>query len=463
MIFNRLGYLVKFILKIKLNKIKEYTLDRLIATFWVVLHQKNVHKLFEELSINKKLISESKIFSKKFNIKSKKIIKKLRLPITGGIDGAQGGGGGNIFLIYLLTRKIKPIISLETGVSAGKSTSSILQAKEKNKIGKLYSSDLNTLLDKKDVGILVSNFLKYRWRLFNQGDLHNLPKILNQIKFLDLFYYDSVKSYKHKNKVFKLILNKFTPKIILVDDIERDSWFKDFFKQNNLDYKIFIIRNLGILIRIDQLEAPKGDNKIRIRTKAELESRKKNFLKICKILDDLKIFYFIQGGTLLGAKREKQFIKWDWDVEISLFHDDFKKNFNKIKKKLIKNNFSILKYNSNLNLKIDCYKEFNSETTTFTLLGWSYNKVKKIYHRGNINIPKRFLNKYDEIYFYKKKFFAPYTITKYLSYQYGNWRLKKRSSVKREYMTEKFYKEEDNLKRLKRLIKILINKLKNYI
>ena len=101
MIFNRLGYLVKFILKIKLNKIKEYTLDRLIATFWVVLHQKNVHKLFEELSVNKKLISESKIFSKKFNIKSKKIIKELRLPITGGIDGAQGGGGGNIFNIFV--------------------------------------------------------------------------------------------------------------------------------------------------------------------------------------------------------------------------------------------------------------------------------------------------------------------------------------------------------------------------
>ena len=49
-------------------------------------------------------------------------------------------------------------------------------------------------------------------------------------------------------------------------------------------------------------------SKVRIRTKLELEKRKKNFLKIVDILNKRKIVFFLQGGVLLGARREKNFI-----------------------------------------------------------------------------------------------------------------------------------------------------------
>ena len=68
-------------------------------------------------------------------------------------------------------------------------------------------------------------------------------------------------------------------------------------------------------------------SKVRIRTKLELEKRKKNFLKIVDILNKRKIVFFLQGGVLLGARREKNFIKWDWDIEISLFAEDLIKNY----------------------------------------------------------------------------------------------------------------------------------------
>ena len=44
-----------------------------------------------------------------------------------------------------------------------------------------------------------------------------------------------------------------------------------------------------------------NDNKVRIRSHDELEIRKYEFLKICEILDNLKIKYFLLGGVLLGA------------------------------------------------------------------------------------------------------------------------------------------------------------------
>ena len=82
-------------------------------------------------------------------------------------------------------------------------------------------------------------------------------------------------------------------------------------------------------------------NKIKIRTTEELSDRKECFLEICKLLDDLNLTYFLIGGVLLGAKRDKKFIEWDWDVEINLFIEDLNINFNKILSKLLNNNFEI--------------------------------------------------------------------------------------------------------------------------
>ena len=51
------------------------------------------------------------------------------------------GGGGNYFLLYFLVRKFNPKTIVETGVAAGWSSLSILRALQKNRTGKLFSSD----------------------------------------------------------------------------------------------------------------------------------------------------------------------------------------------------------------------------------------------------------------------------------------------------------------------------------
>lgn len=183
--------------------------------------------------------------------------------------------------------------------------------------------------------------------------------------------------------------------------------------------------------------------KTRTRTKLELENRKKCFIEITKILDSLKIFYFIQGGVLLGAKREKNFIEWDWDVEISLMYKDLHLNFNNIIRELINNNFQITSCNNNKqHIKIDCIKDYSEDVTSYTLLGWHFDLEKKKYLRGDINIPEKYLVKYDKILFLGKEFNAPHPIEDYLTYQYGNWKKRLRSSNKKKYMTKKFYKKK---------------------
>ena len=82
-------------------------------------------------------------------------------------------------------------------------------------------------------------------------------------------------------------------------------------------------------------------DKVRDRTSQELSVRKYEFLKICKILDDLKIEYFLQTGILLGAVRNQDFIPWDWDIEISVFSEKFVPHIDDVVNILKKNDFKI--------------------------------------------------------------------------------------------------------------------------
>ena len=136
------------------------------------------------------------------------------------------------------------------------------------------------------------------------------------------------------------------------------------------------------------------DSKITFRSNDELKSREKCFLEIMKMLKENNInFFSTRWGSI--AYREKSFIKWDWDVEISLFKEDFSKNFELIKTKLKELNFKICKdINLKKNVKIDCYKEFPYEITGYTLVGWNYDLNKKKYFRKEINIPDKFLKNF---------------------------------------------------------------------
>ena len=76
------------------------------------------------------------------------------------------------------------------------------------------------------------------------------------------------------------------------------------------------------------------DLKVRDRTKEELSVRKSEFLKICDVLDNLNINYFLQTGILLGAIRDNDLIKWDWDIEISVFSNEFISKIDSVAKEL---------------------------------------------------------------------------------------------------------------------------------
>lgn len=147
------------------------------------------------------------------------------------------GGGGMYPMLYFITRHIEAKNILETGVAAGFSSSSFLYAIKDNNFGKLYSSDFPYFRlpePEKYIGIVVDDSLKDNWELFIDGDSVNIPKILKKVDTIDLVHYDSDKTYSGRQMFMSLIEKKLTKDtIIIMDDIEDNSFFYDYIQKNN--------------------------------------------------------------------------------------------------------------------------------------------------------------------------------------------------------------------------------------
>lgn len=216
-------------------------------------------------------------------------------------------------------------------------------------------------------------------------------------------------------------------------------------------FKLFFKINTLFLPSLNKME-----NKIKIRSSKDLNYRKKGFLEICNILEDNKIQYFIWGGTLLGFKRDKNFIKWDWDVEIGLFEKNIIKSWDIILKSLKKQKFRII-YENKEELKIEVIKYRPEKITKFTISAWKFDFFTQNYIRYKLNIPRKFFDNMTRIKFSNRWFLCPGPVDEFLKLYYGNWKKPLRSTNKKGYLSEIFFK--NNLWRFY----IYLNKIKNKI
>lgn len=137
------------------------------------------------------------------------------------------GAGGNCFLLYFLCKKYSPEVVVETGVSMGYSSQTVLKAMEEQGKGHLFSSDFPYFrLDnpEKYIGCVVEEKLKNRWTLFIEGDRVNLPKFMEQISQIDLFHFDSDKSVSGRSYAWGVVKNQLSPQATVVFDDIRDNF-----------------------------------------------------------------------------------------------------------------------------------------------------------------------------------------------------------------------------------------------
>jgi len=184
------------------------------------------------------------------------------------------------------------------------------------------------------------------------------------------------------------------------------------------------------------------DSKVRERSKDELIVRKEEFLKICDILDIVNINYFLTSGILLGAVRDNDLIKWDWDIEISVFANEFLPNLDLISNKLKESKFKIDKIiRDEDNLKIDFIGSRPKEVTAYTIYAYKYSKIRNVYWRKELSIPFKFLENFSKIDFLGRQFNCPINVNEYLTFVYGDWKKPLRTSNKKVYLTKNYKKK----------------------
>jgi len=129
---------------------------------------------------------------------------------------------------YIACRAMRPDVVLETGVAYGVSSAYVLQALSENGSGHLYSVDLPPLGAESFSGYLVPAKLRNRWSLNFGSSKKILPKIISQIRPLDIFIHDSLHTYAHMKREFEMARPAVRHGgLIISDDIEGNRAFEE--------------------------------------------------------------------------------------------------------------------------------------------------------------------------------------------------------------------------------------------
>ena len=168
------------------------------------------------------------------------------------------GGAGACQLLYFIVRKMNLNVVIESGVSLGYSSATILEAIKKNGNGRLYSSDFpypGLKNSESYIGILVPEELRNDWVLKIKGDKFNLPEISKIAGKVDLIHYDSDKSHAGREFAIRILeKNIYSETVIVMDDIHENIHFKELVgKFSPRSFKIFRFKNkyIGMIERYE--------------------------------------------------------------------------------------------------------------------------------------------------------------------------------------------------------------------
>ena len=208
---------------------KNFTINKNRYYSWLQKESSDLEILCKK--INSELWIEAKNFQEKIILEKKEKCKKE-------LDQKFICRAGTEFL-YFITRIKKPEIIVETGVGVGFSSLAFLSAIEKNKLGYLYSSDLPYVRyenSNKIIGYVVDEFFYKNWSLHTNGDSTNLKLILNEISHIDIFHYDSDKTYLGTKSAYHAIKSLLKDDSILVfDDLKDHTFFYDLIKTKTIN------------------------------------------------------------------------------------------------------------------------------------------------------------------------------------------------------------------------------------
>lgn len=125
--------------------------------------------------------------------------------------------------VWCLVRHLKPLVTIETGVSRGITSRTILEALESNGAGHLWSIDLPPLEEpwRRLVGSAVPERLRHRWTYVRGTSRRHLERVAADEGPVDLFIHDSLHTPENLRFEVGAVWPHLTPTApIVIDDAE---------------------------------------------------------------------------------------------------------------------------------------------------------------------------------------------------------------------------------------------------
>lgn len=177
------------------------------------------------------------------------VIKALRskgLEVgIGSFGGFNDGESELVRAIWCLTRHLQPAKVVETGVARGVSSRFILEALERNRVGRLWSIDQPPPLDpelRQEVGAAVNDRCRHRWSYIQGSSRRRLPALLGSLESIDLFVHDSIHTEYNTRFELEQAWSVLRPGgVLVVDDIDLNSAFHSFARAHS-DHSFFVCR-----------------------------------------------------------------------------------------------------------------------------------------------------------------------------------------------------------------------------
>lgn len=329
----------------------------------------------------------------------------------------------------------------------------------KDTLGLLNKLNINYLIGSDSLlGLGEGDLFKYSKNLKIYIKKYSIVKMI--LLFLILCYKKIILKPKIEDKklIFKL---RYKPNFRLKDN----AWIKFYIMKKSNDFYNVKIGNKIAYFKFDDMKLKKyfinelpvyipfEIEKFIIKYRKELlfdfykdygfnfsskteEKAIKLLFDVKNIFDELSLNYWIEGGTLLGAVRDKKLIPWDHDIDMGTINKsdkDIQKLIQKLKKnfyvsvkgfKEIEGVWNLGKYRvlkvyprKNIFFKdklcIDIFIYYKDKDF-YKYVVWNKNAIHKKEHLENL----------DKIEFYGKNINVPFNYEKFLETKYGsNWKI----------------------------------------
>ena len=144
------------------------------------------------------------------------------------------------------------------------------------------------------------------------------------------------------------------------------------------------------------------------------------FVEFLEILEEYKVIYFVDYGTLLGIVRDGAILKWDEDIDFKIYHDE-KTTLIDIINSIKKDGWIVQEHYNGITINVT-----SDKIKTFTIDFEIICETKISYTSEEYEFPKRYFENYELIYWKGMDIKVPSYYIEYLAYLYGeDWGIPK--------------------------------------